>query len=159
MWQDISRVLIAEFSDLSQVTEIVRVVLRLTVAAGLGCLLGWEREHHGKPAGMRTHMLVAIGAALFVLIPQHGGLNNSDLSRILQGLIAGVGFLGAGTIVKHNDESHVHGLTTAAGIWLTAAIGVAAGLGRESTAILSTVLALLVLSVVPKIPVNPKPTP
>jgi len=157
MWHDISRVLIAEFSDLSQITEIVRVVLRLCVAAGLGCLLGYEREHHGKSAGMRTHMLVAIGSAMFVLIPQHGGLTDSDLSRILQGLIAGVGFLGAGTIVKHNNESHVHGLTTAAGIWLTAAIGVAAGLGRESTAILSTVLALLVLSVVPKIPMNPKP--
>lgn len=159
MWQDITRVLMAEFSDLSQVTEIVRIVLRLSIAAGLGCLLGWEREHQGKSAGMRTHMLVAIGAALFVLIPQHGGLDSSDLSRILQGVIAGVGFLGAGTIVKHNDEAHVHGLTTAAGIWLTAAIGVAAGMGRESTAILSTILALLVLSVVPKIPVNTKPTP
>jgi putative Mg2+ transporter-C (MgtC) family protein len=143
--------LFAEFTDISQPAEIVRVILRLLIAAILGGILGYEREQQGKSAGIRTHMLVAIGAALFGLIPQHGGLSEGELSRVLQGLIAGVGFLGAGTIVKGSREEDVHGLTTAAGIWLTAAIGVAAGLGRETTAILSTVLALIVLSIIPKI--------
>lgn len=148
---EVGKMLVAEFTDISQPAEIVRVILRLLVAASLGGILGYEREHHGKSAGIRTHMLVAIGAALFVLIPQQSGLAQSDISRVLQGLVAGVGFLGAGTIVKGNSEEQVHGLTTAAGIWLTAAIGVAAGLGRESTAILSTALALIVLSMIPKI--------
>lgn len=148
---DVLEMLVAEFTDISQPVEIARVIVRLLVAAILGGILGYEREQQGKSAGIRTHMLVAIGAALFVLIPQQSGMPINELSRVLQGLVAGVGFLGAGTIVKGNSEEQVHGLTTAAGIWLTAAIGVAAGLGRESTAILSTVLALLVLYIVPKI--------
>ena len=115
----------------------------------LGGLLGWEREHAGKAAGVRTHMLVAMGAALFVLVAQQAGIEAADNSRVLQGIIAGVGFLGAGTILKGDAESQVKGLTTAAGIWLTAAIGVAAGLGREATAVLSTVLALVVLWAIP----------
>ncbi len=151
MWQEIGGMIVAEFSDLSKPAEIARVIVRLFIAAILGGILGFEREKQGKAAGVRTHMLVAIGAALFVLIPQQGGLSDGELSRVLQGLIAGVGFLGAGTIVKGNGEDRIHGLTTAAGIWLTAAIGVAAGLGRESTAILSTLFALLILAMVPKI--------
>jgi putative Mg2+ transporter-C (MgtC) family protein len=94
-------------------------------------------------------MLVATGAALFVLIPQQAGASSADLSRVLQGLIAGVGFLGAGTIIMGTKEVEARGLTTAAGIWVTAAVGVAAGMGRESTAVLSTLIALLILSVVP----------
>jgi putative Mg2+ transporter-C (MgtC) family protein len=94
-------------------------------------------------------MLVAIGAALFVLIPQQAGASSADLSRVLQGLIAGVGFLGAGAIIMGTREVETRGLTTAAGIWVTAAIGMAAGMGRESTAVLSTLIALLILSVVP----------
>jgi putative Mg2+ transporter-C (MgtC) family protein len=151
MWEDVGKTLVAEFTDLSQPTEIVRVTLRLLIAAVLGGILGYEREQHGKPAGMRTHMLVAIGSALFVLIAQQSRLSPGDIGRVLQGLIAGIGFLGAGTIIKGQSADDIHGLTTAAGIWLTAAIGVSAGMGRESTAILSTVLALIVLSVVPKI--------
>lgn len=151
MWNDVVKMLVVEFTDISQPAEIVRVIVRLSVAAILGGVLGYEREHHGKSAGMRTHMLVALGAALFVLIPQQSRMMNDEISRVLQGLVAGVGFLGAGTIVKGSREEEVHGLTTAAGIWMTAAIGVAAGLGRESTAILSTILALIVLSTIPKI--------
>lgn len=151
MWNDIARTFLAEFADLSQPTEIVRIIVRLLVAGALGGVLGYEREKQGKAAGLRTHMLVAIGSALFVLIPQQNGLEDAELSRVMQGLIAGVGFLGAGAIIKDSHDERIQGLTTAAGIWLTAAIGVAAGLGRESTAILSTVLALIVLSVIPKI--------
>ena len=149
MWQEIWNTVLSEFSDVPDATEITRITLRLLVAAALGGLLGYERETQGKSAGVRTHMLVAIGAALFVLIPQQAGASTADLTRVLQGLIAGVGFLGAGAIILGTKQVETQGLTTAAGIWVTAAIGVAAGMGRESTAVLSTLVALFVLSVVP----------
>jgi putative Mg2+ transporter-C (MgtC) family protein len=150
-WQAVIDTVVADFSDLPSAAEAARISVRLLIAALLGGLLGYEREQQGKSAGVRTHMLVATGAALFVLIPQQAGVSEADLSRVIQGVVAGVGFLGAGTIIKGGDEEHVRGLTTAAGIWLTAAIGVAAGLGRESSAILCTLLALLILSVVPRV--------
>lgn len=149
MWQEIWNTVLSEFSDVPDVTQVTRITLRLLVAAALGGLLGYEREQQGKSAGVRTHMMVAIGAALFVLIPQQAGASIDDLSRVLQGLIAGVGFLGTGAIIMGNREVETRGLTTAASIWVTAAIGVAAGMGRESTAILSTLIALLILTVVP----------
>ena len=128
VWQQIGQTLVAEFSDLPDAAQVTRILLRLTLAALLGGLLGIEREQKGKAAGVRTHMLVAMGAALFVLLSQQAGMQPSDLSRVIQGVIAGIGFLGAGTILKGDDEDKVRGLTTAAGIWLTAAIGVAAGM-------------------------------
>jgi putative Mg2+ transporter-C (MgtC) family protein len=139
-----------EFSDLADITQIARVLLRLLLAALLGGVLGYERESQGKAAGVRTHMLVAMGAALFVVVPQQGGMDSADISRVIQGIVAGIGFLGAGAIIKHASEEQVQGLTTAAGIFMTAAIGVACGLGRESTAVLATVLALIALALVPK---------
>ena len=151
MWQEIWNTVLSEFSDIPDATHITRITLRVLVAAVLGGVLGYERERHGKSAGMRTHMLVAIGAALFVLIPQQAGTSTADLARVLQGVITGVGFLGAGAIVLGNKQVETRGLTTAAGIWVTAAIGVAAGMGRESTAVLSTFVALVVLSVIPLI--------
>jgi len=156
MWQEIWSAVLAEFSDIPDAGQLTRITLRLLVAAVLGGLLGYERELQGKSAGLRTHMLVAIGAALFVLIPQQAGASIEDLSRVLQGLIAGVGFLGAGSIIVGTKEAETRGLTTAAGIWVTAAIGMAAGIGRESTAVLSTLVALLILSVVPWITRNKK---
>ena len=149
MWQEIWNTVLSEFSDIPDAEQVTRITLRLLVAATLGGLLGYEREQQGKSAGVRTHMMVAIGAALFVLIPQQAGASSADLSRILQGLIAGVGFLGTGAIIMGNREVETRGLTTAASIWVTAAIGVAAGMGRETTAVLSTLIALLILSVVP----------
>jgi len=151
IWEQIGSTIASEFSDLKDVTELTRVSLRLLMAALLGGLLGFEREQRGKSAGVKTHMLVCIGAALFVLIPQQAGvIAEADLSRIMQGIISGIGFLGAGAILKGDAEKDLKGLTTAAGIWLTAAIGVAAGLGRESSAILCTLLALVVLVTIPK---------
>lgn len=149
MWEQISSIIISEFSDLPNLEEAIRIVIRLTVAALLGSLLGWEREQAGKAAGLRTHMLVAMGAALFVLLAQQIGIGPADNSRIVQGIIAGIGFLGAGTILKSDAENQVKGLTTAAGIWLTAGIGIAAGMGHEATAFLSTLLALTVLWLIP----------
>ncbi len=149
MWQSIWNTVQSEFTDIPDVAQITRITVRLLVAALLGGLLGYEREQRGKSAGVRTHMLVAIGAALFVLIPQQAGATSADLTRVLQGLIAGVGFLGAGAIISGTKQVETRGLTTAAGIWVTAAIGIAAGMGRESTAVLSTLIALFILSVVP----------
>lgn len=142
VWQKVA----ADFSDMPDLAEAIRFSVRLMLAAALGGLLGYERESAGKAAGLRTHMLVSLGAALFVLIPQQAGLSHADISRIIQGVVAGVGFLGAGAIVKATRDEDIQGLTTAAGIWLTAAIGIAAGIGRESSAILGAVLAFFILS-------------
>jgi putative Mg2+ transporter-C (MgtC) family protein len=136
-----------EFTDIGDGAGIVRIVVRLLVAVVLGGVLGWERESVGAPAGLRTHMLVSLGSALFVLIPLQAGMKMEDLSRVLQGVTAGIGFLGAGAILKQRDRNDVRGLTTAASIWLTAALGVAAGMGREATALLSTLFALVILAI------------
>ena len=151
MWNRIVDTVLAEFSDATDVEQVTRILTRLLLAAVLGGVLGYERERRGKPAGIRTHMLVSMGAALFVLVPQQGGMVVADLSRVIQGIVTGIGFLGAGAIIKHRSEEEVQGLTTAAGVWMTAAIGIACGLGRESTALLSTLLALIVLAAVPKL--------
>lgn len=143
--------LVEDFSDLGDVAAITRITVRLLIAAVLGGLLGYERESKGKTAGMRTHMLVALGSALFILIPQQAGVSVGDVSRVLQGLVAGIGFIGGGAILNLKEQREVKGLTTAAGIWLTAAIGVAAGMGREVLAILSTALALVILTVLPHV--------
>ena len=148
-WQEIWNTVQSEFSDIPDVAQLTLITVRLLVAVALGGLLGWERELRGKAAGVRTHMLVAAGAALFVLIPQQAGASFADMSRVMQGLIAGVGFLGAGAIILGNQQVSTKGLTTAAGIWLTAAIGVAAGMGREATAVLATFIALLIFVAVP----------
>ncbi|TWI58335.1 putative Mg2+ transporter-C (MgtC) family protein [Pseudomonas duriflava] len=140
-----------ELADLGDPEQATRLVLRLTLAAMLGAILGLEREQAGKAAGVRTHMLVALGSALFVLAPELAGIDSEDLSRVIQGLVTGVGFLGAGTIIKSQSPNHVKGLTTAAGIWLTAAIGMAAGTGRELSAIYCTVMALCIFFIVPRL--------
>lgn len=146
MWQAI----VEDFSDLPDLAQLTRVTLRMLIAAILGGILGYEREIKGKQAGLRTHMLVSVGAAMFVLVPQQAQMSTEALSRVLQGLVAGIGFLGAGTIIRVQEQRDIQGLTTAANIWLTAAIGVAAGLGREVTAIIATLLALVILSVIVK---------
>lgn len=142
LWEKVAH----DFSDLPSAADAIRVAIRLLIAALLGGFLGFERQKSGKAAGLRTHMLVALGAALFVLVPQQLGMTDEAVSRVLQGLVAGVGFLGAGAILKVSEEGEIRGLTTAATVWLTAAIGVATGLGREATAVLGTVLALIILS-------------
>lgn len=145
----IGNTIMSEFSDLNDLGEFLVVVIRLLFAALLGGLLGLEREQRGKAAGIRTHMLVCMGAALFIFIPQQAGISDSEMSRVIQGVIAGIGFLCAGTIITGKDDQGATGLTTAAGIWFTAAIGIAVGLGREQTAVLCTALAWVVLYVVP----------
>lgn len=126
--------------------ELIRFSFRLIIATVLGAIVGYQREIAGKNAGLRTHMLVAAGAALLVLAPQGAGMHIADLSRVIQGAITGIGFLGAGAILKREDKDLVLGLTTAAGIWLTAAIGLAVGVGQVAVAALATVLGWFVLA-------------
>ncbi len=148
-WEIVIGTIAAEFSDLSDVEDATRITLRLFLAGLLGAALGYERESQGKAAGLRTHMLVALGAALFVIAPGLAWSMDDAMSRVIQGIITGIGFICAGTIIKGNDTGDVRGLTTAAGLWLTAAMGVAVGLGNEATAVLSTLIALFVLHVLP----------
>lgn len=140
--------LVDDFSDVTDLGRLTHVALRLLVAATLGGTLGYQREMVGKSAGIRTHMLVTVGAAFFVIVPQLEGMEGDPLSRVLQGIIAGIGFLGGGAILKLTQDKEILGLTTAAGIWLSAAVGIAAGFGRIGTACLGTALAFGILGVV-----------
>lgn len=135
------------FLALPDIDHVVRVVVRLAVALLLGGVIGFEREREGKWAGMRTHMLVALGAALIVMAPLEAGMKSADISRVIQGLVTGIGFLGGGTILKLGDERQVRGLTSAASIWLTAAVGLAVGLGMLWPAVIGTFLTWFVLRV------------
>jgi putative Mg2+ transporter-C (MgtC) family protein len=126
----------------------VRITLRLIVAMLFGAVIGIQRERAHKPAGLRTHMLVSAGAAVFVMAGGEFGMSSDSVSRVIQGLVTGIGFLGAGAILKLQDERQVEGLTTAAGIWITAALGVAVGLGRFGLALVATLLAWMTLSLV-----------
>ena len=151
VWHEIWRGVQNDFADLPGVAEVTQIVLRMLLAALLGGLVGFQRERVGKSAGLRTHMLVSLGSAFFVMIPYQAGMSIADLSRVMQGIITGVGFLGAGTILKRETDEQIEGLTTAAGLWLTAAVGSAAGMGREASAVLGTVLALLILAFLPRV--------
>ena len=152
MGEQIWAAIVQEFSDLGSVGDITRVLMRMTLAVLLGGLLGYERESVGASAGLRTHMLVSLGSALFILIPLQAGMGIEDLSRVLQGVTAGIGFLGAGAILKQRDRNDIKGLTTAASVWLAAAIGVAAGMGREATAVASAVFAFVILAILRRTP-------
>jgi len=133
-------------SGLPDTRQLVHVLIRLLAATLLGAVVGLQRERAGKPAGLRTHMLVTLGTAVFVLACSGVGMSSDGLSRVIQGIVTGIGFLGAGSILKLNDERDIQGLTTAAGIWMTAAIGVAVGLGSLGVAVLSTVFTLIILT-------------
>jgi putative Mg2+ transporter-C (MgtC) family protein len=133
--------------------------IRLILAGALGALIGAERERVHSAAGLRTHMLVGIGTALFVLAEVESGADGAALSRVIQGLTTGIGFLGAGTILKVGDKMEVHGLTTAASIWVTAAVGVSAGLGHIWLASLASVLSWVVLGPIKRLEKNRKAGP
>ena len=138
-------------ASLPDARETVRIFLRLTAALLAGGIIGLQREASGKAAGLRTHMLVCAGTTLFVLATLEVGMQQDAMSRVVQGLATGIGFLGAGAILKLEDRNQIKGLTTAAGIWMTAAIGVAIGLGQLGTAAIGTVFAWFVLAVLIKI--------
>jgi putative Mg2+ transporter-C (MgtC) family protein len=133
------------------------LTFRLTLAILIGGVIGWNRQAAGKPAGLRTHMLVSLGAAIFVLIPLQASTSESvdTVSRAIQGVATGVGFLGAGEIlhysVQESGRFSIKGLTSAATIWLTAALGMVAGCGFWQLSLLSTLMTLLILSVAKKL--------
>lgn len=143
-------------SGLPDARQLAHVVIRLIAAAILGAVIGVERERAGKPAGVRTHVLVSLGTAVFVLASAGAGMRLEDMSRVIQGVITGIGFLGAGSILKLSDERDIQGLTTAAGIWMTSAIGIAVGLGTLGLALLATLLTLIVLALAGPVEVRMK---
>ena len=125
---------------------LIEITVRLFVALLLGGLIGVERDYRSKDAGIRTHFLVALGSALFCVVSQFGfGVDLKDSSRVAAQVVSGIGFLGAGTIIFQKDKNVVRGLTTAAGLWVTAAIGLACGTGMYAAAAISTVFVLVSL--------------
>lgn len=150
---DVWRGVIEDFSDLPDTGRFPRLTTRVLLAAILSNVLGFERLMSGKEAGPRTHMLVSLGTALFVLIPTQAGMMIANLIRVIQGIVAGIGFIGAGAILKQTEQEEIKGLATAAGhwltaagLWLTAAVGMAVGIGHQSSAIVGTLLALFILA-------------
>lgn len=144
-WGTFFHAVAADFSDLGGAEPLAHALTRLLLAAFLGGCIGFQRERDGHEEGIRTHALVAMSSALLVLVPQQMDLGDEAVSRVAQGLLAGIGFLGAGAILKRPEKEYVAGMTTAAGIWLTAALGVAVGLGQGVTAILWAVLTIVLL--------------
>jgi putative Mg2+ transporter-C (MgtC) family protein len=129
----------------------IRVAVRLSLAALFGAALGWERGRLGKTAGLRTHMLVSLGSALFVLAPLEAGAMAGDITRVIQGIATGIGFVGAGAIIKLEGQGLVKGLTTASSVWIAAAIGLSVGAGLLWVPLVGTILALLILEVLGRI--------
>lgn len=122
--------------------------IRLLIAVVLGGVLGVERQIHGRWAGVRTHMMVALGAAIYTIAAITTAPDDpNEVTRVIQGIAAGIGFLGAGTILKLSTEIEVKGLTTASSIWLAAALGTVAGMGEYALAISSGLMSVLVLAI------------
>ena len=131
--------------------QFIHVLIRLIASTFLGAVIGLQRERVGKPAGIKTHILATLGTTVFVLACAGYGMSSDGLSRVIQGIVTGIGFLGAGAILKLDEKRDIKGLTTAASIWISAAIGVAVGLGGLGLALLATILTLTVLAVLGRI--------
>jgi len=125
-----------------------QMLLRLVIATVLGSLIGYERERRGKPAGVRTHGMVSLGAALFTVVSLYGFGGAGDPGRVAAQVVTGIGFLGAGAILHQRDS--VQGLTTAASLWVTAAIGLSVGVGMEVLSVATSVLVFLLLRFGPR---------
>lgn len=135
-------------TELSKGASVTEVAFRLAAAVIFGALLGWDRERCNKPAGIRTHMLVALGSATFTIlgfeVGEHYSKDGFDPTRVLQGVVGGIGFLGAGAILQ--ERGQVSGITTAASVWVAGALGAAAGVGAYVLALLATLLSFAVLA-------------
>ncbi len=143
-------------SGLPDARQLVHVIIRLIAATLLGAVVGFQREKARKPAGLRTHILVSLGTTVVILACSGVGMSMDGLSRVIQGIVTGIGFIGAGSILKLNEERDIQGLTTAAGVWMTAAIGVAVGLGSLGVALLSTFFTLIILALAGPLDGNPE---
>ena len=139
LWQELT-------SGLRDLDQLAHVIIRLAAATLLGGLVGIQRESTRKPAGLRTHVLVSLATTAFVITCANTGMSLDGISRVIQGIVTGIGFIGAGTILKLSQEHEIKGLTTAASVWMSAAIGVTVGLGSLGIALIITALALIILS-------------
>ena len=128
--------------------ELARILIRLAVALVLGAVIGLQRESVGAAAGLRTHMLVTLGAAVFVLAPLSVDMSAEQVSRVIQGVATGIGFIGGGAVLKLAAEREILGLTTAATIWLATAVGIAVGMGRIGLAAIVVALSWVILAVI-----------
>jgi putative Mg2+ transporter-C (MgtC) family protein len=127
--------------------HVLQLSVRLAFAVLLGGILGLEREIERRPAGLRTHILVSLGAALLSLAPAESGMTSADASRVIQGIATGIGFIGAGAILKLEQERHIEGITTASSIWLTATVGVTTAIAPLWLPIVAAITGYIVLSV------------
>jgi putative Mg2+ transporter-C (MgtC) family protein len=139
LWQELTL-------GFDSVAQAERVLLRMVVAVVLGGIVGIQREQAGKPAGVRTHMLVCLATAVVVLACIGMGMQHDAQSRVIQGIVTGIGFIGAGSILKLSEERDIQGLTTAAGLWLTAAIGIACGVGTIGIALITALVTVGLLA-------------
>src|SRR6266446_6669983 len=139
LWQELT-------SGLHDSKQLAHVIIRLVAATLFGAIVGIQRERTRKPAGLRTHILVSLATAVFVIACSNAGMSSDGLSRVIQGIVTGIGFIGAGSILKLSEQHEIRGLTTAASVWMTAAIGITVGLGSLGIAIMVTILALIILA-------------
>lgn len=140
LWSELS-------GGLPDKVQLGHIGVRLLAATVLGALLGLQRQMAGKPAGLRTHLLVCLGSTVFVCAGSAGGFSPDGVSRVVQGVATGIGFIGAGAILKLSEQQQVQGLTTAASIWMTTAIGVAVGVGALGLALMGAVASWVILAV------------
>src|SRR6266446_8589559 len=139
LWQELT-------SGLHDSKQLAHVIIRLVAATLFGAIVGIQRESTRKPAGLRTHILVSLATEAFVISCSGVGMSLDGLSRVIQGIVTGIGFIGAGSILKLGEQHEIRGLTTAASVWMTAAIGITVGLGSLGIAIMVTILALIILA-------------
>src|SRR5215510_3370872 len=138
LWQELT-------SGLHDSKQLAHVIIRIIAASILGGIVGIQRQSTHKPAGLRTHMLVSLAASGFIVACASFGMSTDGMSRVIQGIVTGIGFVGAGTILKLSQEHEIKGLTTAASVWMASAIGVTVGLGNLGIGLMITVLAVIVL--------------
>ena len=145
IFKSISTAFYDDFQGFANAEQVTHLVLRVTAACIAGAVIGYQRERTGKAAGLRTHILVTVGTSLMVAICYLEGMGHADVSRVLQGIITGIGFLGGGVILKLEKHQEIKGLTSAAAIWYVAALGIACGLGQLTLALLGSVVGFAVL--------------
>jgi len=138
LWQELT-------SGLHDSKQLAHVIIRIIAASILGGIVGIQRQSTHKPAGLRTHMLVSLAASGFIVACASFGMSTDGMSRVIQGIVTGIGFVGAGTILKLSQEHEIKGLTTAASVWMASAIGVTVGLGNLGIGLMITALALAIL--------------
>ena len=140
LWEELT-------AGLTNQDHLLRVLVRLFAAILLGGLIGLQRVRATKPSGLRTHTMVCLGTTVVLLSCSSAGISLEGASRVIQGIVIGIGFVGAGSILKSSEEHLIHGLTASVRLWTTAAVGIAIGLGQVGIALITAVLIILVLAV------------